>query len=80
MPTAPKVKRIIASLGGPAAVASALQLHVSTVFRWGEPKGPPRAGSRANGTGGRIPSRHIPALLKIARAKDVPLSAEELVG
>ena len=55
-------KSIIAKLGGIDATASATGVHKSRVYRWMAPKG-------AVGTGGRIPQRHIPGLLR--RAADI---------
>lgn len=64
--------QVIEELGGKREVADALALDKSTLSRWcKEPPG---------GTGGVIPQRYWPQLLKMARAKGVDISVRELAG
>jgi hypothetical protein len=59
-------------LGGKTEVAERLNLDKSTLSRWCQP--------RPEGTGGQIPQRHWPELMKIARDKKVRIKIEELVA
>lgn len=63
---------VIERLGGKAAVAEALELDKSTLSRWCQP--------RPGGTGGTIPQRHWPQLVKMARKKGVRITLRELVA
>lgn len=71
MPKPTRMAALVDSLGGTRAVATALRLNVSSVYRYTIPK------SRG---GTRLPIGNIGALLALARAKGIPLTAEELVG
>jgi hypothetical protein len=64
--------RVIETLGGKSAVASALSLSPSTISRWCMP--------RPEGTGGTIPQKYWPALLGLARAGDLSLSVADLAS
>ncbi len=66
--------RIIEALGGVDAVATALDIHKSRVFRWRIEKS-----ARTGGTGGLIPQRHHVSILDLARTKDVPLTAADFL-
>jgi hypothetical protein len=61
---------IIERLGGKALVARHLGLAYTAPYRWTYPHA-------AGGTGGKIPSRHIPALMVLARARKVELWLED---
>lgn len=63
---------VIQRLGGKTEVAERLNLDKSTLSRWCQP--------RPEGTGGQIPQRHWPELMKIARDKKVRIKIEELVA
>jgi hypothetical protein len=63
---------VIQRLGGKTEVAERLNLDKSTLSRWCQP--------RPEGTGGQIPQRHWPELMKIAREKKVRIKIEELVA
>jgi hypothetical protein len=63
---------VIQRLGGKTEVAERLNLDKSTLSRWCQP--------RPEGTGGQIPQRHWPELMKIARDKKVRIKLEELVA
>jgi hypothetical protein len=63
---------IIKDLGGIAAVARATGLHFTQVWRWTQAK-------LRGGTGGTIPQKHHLALLDMARAKGVRLSAADFL-
>lgn len=63
---------VIERLGGKAAVAQALELDKSALSRWCQP--------RPTGTGGHIPKRHWPQLVKMARKKGVRITLRELVA
>lgn len=62
--------RIIARLGGVPAVAQIAGVDHSTVHRWMYSKD-------RKGTGGTIPSRHIPALLQAARDRKIRLQLKD---
>lgn len=64
---------LIEQFGGHKSLAEALGVDETRVFRWTYPKG------RAGGTGGAIPPRHWPKLLELAKAKDIELTADDLV-
>lgn len=63
---------VIQRLGGKSEVAERLNLDKSTLSRWCQP--------RPEGTGGMIPQRHWPELMKLAREKKVRIKLEELVA
>lgn len=63
---------VIERLGGKTEVADRLNLDKSTLSRWCQP--------RPDGTGGQIPQRHWPELMKLAREKKVRIKIEELVA
>lgn len=63
---------VIQRLGGKTEVAERLNLDKSTLSRWCQP--------RPEGTGGQIPQRHWPELMKLAREKKVRIKIEELVA
>lgn len=63
---------VIQRLGGKTEVAERLNLDKSTLSRWCQP--------RPDGTGGQIPQRHWPELMKLAREKKVRIKIEELVA
>ncbi|GLS75968.1 hypothetical protein GCM10007904_13030 [Oharaeibacter diazotrophicus] len=62
---------IILRLGGVSEVAEIAQVDVSRVCRWRLPKGD------SGGTGGVIPTRHVPVLLRAAKMRGIALSAED---
>lgn len=64
--------KIITALGGPNAVAECVGLHRTRVSKWQAPR-------EAGGTGGLIPVRHIPALVRMANEKGVKLSASDFL-
>jgi hypothetical protein len=61
---------LIEKLGGKSAVAEAIGLDKSALSRWCMP--------RPGGTGGVVPQRHWPALMRMARAQNVSLAVREL--
>lgn len=63
---------IIAKLGGDTAVAAITGVHRTRVANWKRAKD-------AGGTGGSIPFRHVPALLKAAQARDISLTAADFL-
>lgn len=63
---------VIQRLGGKTEVAERLSLDKSTLSRWCQP--------RPEGTGGQIPQRHWPELMKLAREKKVRIKIEELAA
>lgn len=63
---------VIQRLGGKTEVAERLNLDKSTLSRWCQP--------RPDGTGGQIPQRHWPELMKLAREKKVRIKIEELIA
>lgn len=63
---------VIERLGGKTEVADRLNLDKSTLSRWCQP--------RPDGTGGHIPQRHWPELMKLAREKKVRIKIEELIA
>lgn len=60
-------KSIIERLGGPAIVSKITGTSYTAPYRWQQPldKG---------GSGGCIPARHIPVLLRFAEENDLPLT------
>jgi hypothetical protein len=63
---------IIARLGGEAIVALITGTAYTAPYRW-------QAARRKGGTGGLIPQRHHRRLIDYARAKGIPLSADEFL-
>ena len=63
---------IIARLGGEATVSSVTGTAYTAPYRW-------QAVRAKGGTGGLIPQRHHRRLIDYARAKGIPLSAEEFL-
>lgn len=63
---------IISSLGGDTVVAAIAGVHRTRVANWKRPKD-------SGGTGGAIPFRHVPALLKAAQEKGITLSADDFL-
>lgn len=63
---------VIESLGGKSSVAAELALSPSTLSRWCQP--------HPEGTGGVIPQRHWPALLKLAKRQKVALAISDLAA
>lgn len=61
---------IIARLGGVSAVARAAGVHRTRVSNW-------KRSREDGGTGGRIPQKHIPALLDLAASHGVPLGLSD---
>jgi len=61
---------VIESLGGKTAVAAELDLAPSTLSRWCQP--------HPEGTGGVIPQRHWPAILRMSKRLKVALSLSDL--
>lgn len=60
---------IIKSLGGPTYVAKLVGKSLHTVMRW-------RMAREKGGTGGVIPSRHVPILMRDVRRRNVQISAD----
>lgn len=67
-----QARTIIDRFGGFPAVAQALGVDVTRVYRWTYPKD-------RGGTGGTIPARHYPALLEEARRRAIDLTADDLI-
>jgi len=65
-------RKIITALGGPNAVARRIGLHRTRVSKW-------QATREAGGTGGLIPVKHIPELVRMAREKGIELSAHDFL-
>lgn len=63
---------IIEQLGGPSVVAKIAGVHRTRVSNWKRAK-------EDGGTGGTIPFKHVPALLKAAGEKGVELSADDFL-
>lgn len=63
---------IVGLLGGDTAVAQIAHVHRTRVANWKRPK-------EVGGTGGAIPFRHVPALLKAARERGLELSADDFL-
>lgn len=63
---------VLERLGGKSTVAAELQVAPSTLSRWCQPV--------PAGTGGIIPQRHWPALLKLASKRGISLSVGDLAG
>jgi hypothetical protein len=61
---------IITALGGPTIVSRELGVHRTRVSNWQRPRS-------AGGTGGVIPQRHIPNLIRLAGARGVRLEAAD---
>jgi hypothetical protein len=65
---------IIEKFGGRQELANVLGVNISQTYRWTYPK------SQSGGTGGAIPSRHFPKLLKAAKARGISIDPAELIG
>lgn len=65
--------RIIERLGGEAQVAFITGTAYTAPYRW-------QAARAKGGTGGLIPQRHHRRLIDYARARGIPLSAEEFLA
>jgi hypothetical protein len=65
-------RSIIAKLGGEGVVAHLCRLSLSAPYRWQSPR-------LRGGTGGLIPQRHHRILIDFARARRIPLDAEEFL-
>jgi hypothetical protein len=63
---------VIARLGGEAVVSSITGTAYTAPYRW-------QAAREKGGTGGLIPQRHHRRLIDYARAKGIPLKAEEFL-
>jgi len=63
---------IITLLGGDTAVAAITGVHRTRVANWKRKRD-------VGGTGGVIPFRHVPALIKAARDQGKPLSADDFL-
>lgn len=63
---------IIRKLGGPSAVAEVVGVHRTRVSAWQRPRD-------SGGTNGRVPQGHIQKLLRFAKERDIPLSAEDFL-
>lgn len=66
-------RTVIDKFGGHQAVAEALNLDVSRVYRWTYPR-------ERGGTGGHIPAKQQVALLDAARARGIDLSPGDFFG
>lgn len=64
---------MIKRFGGREQLAAALGVNIVQVYRWTYPK-------TKKGTGGSIPARHFPTLLKVARERGIKLRPAELIG
>lgn len=60
------IKTILQALGGPAAVGRRLGVRSQAVSLWA--------------IKGRVPADRVPALLRLARERGVPLAPEQLRG
>lgn len=65
-------RTIIARLGGPGAICSALGLAYTAPYRWTYAR-------EKGGTGGLIPQRHHPALLQMARGLGIQLDPADFL-
>lgn len=63
---------IIAKLGGPSAVSRIVGVHRTRVSNWMRSK-------EVGGTGGNIPFKHVPALLKAAEEKGEKLATDDFL-
>jgi hypothetical protein len=66
-------QRIIDRLGGEAQVAFLTGTSYTAPYRW-------QAARAKGGTGGLIPQRHHRGLIDYARAKGIPLTAEDFLA
>jgi len=64
--------RAIAAFGGAIKLAAAIKRDPSAVYRWTYPAG-------RKGTGGAIPLKIIPEILRAARERGITLTANDLV-
>lgn len=65
-------EKVISAFGGVRAVARLLDLNSSSVSRWRMP-------ADKRGLDGRVPSVHQGKILRLARERGVPLSADDLI-
>jgi len=65
-------KSIIEKLGGEKVVSEVTKTSYTAPYRWQHPV-------EKKGTGGVIPSKHIPALVAYARAKGVDLTLDDFL-
>lgn len=65
-------RTIIKRLGGPTKVAEIAKVHRTRVSNWARPK-------EAGGSGGLIPFKHVPALLRAAAEMNVSLDAADFL-
>ncbi len=70
MPLMEPARSIIQKLGGESVVAELTGTAYTAPYRWQHPR-------EKGGTGGMIPQKHIPVLLKFAMDHHIPLSASE---
>jgi hypothetical protein len=63
-------RSIIRKLGGEAVVSQITKTAITAPYRWQHER-------ERGGTGGKIPGRHIPALLAYAREREIPLASDE---
>jgi hypothetical protein len=64
---------IVETFGGVSSMADLLDLNRGTVSRWMTP-------TLFRGTGGQIPQKHWPAILKLAKRRKLKISLQELSG
>lgn len=63
---------IIRTFGGTRVVADVCNVHRQTVTNW-------RLPARKGGTDGRVPQKHIPALLRYAREQGISLELPDFI-
>lgn len=63
-------KSIVEKLGGETEIARAIGLPLPTPYSWTRSR-------KQHGCSGRIPQKHIPALLKMAKSRGVKLKLED---
>ena len=63
---------VIARLGGLSRVAIVCDLHISTVQRW-------RMAKAKGGTGGVIPAKYMPVLLREAEHASINITAKDMI-
>lgn len=64
-------RKVILLFGGHTAVSHLLNVDRPQVHRWEYPR-------ERGGTGGRIPARHHPTLLRLASERGIPLTLADL--
>jgi hypothetical protein len=65
-------QRVIEKVGGHDVAADLAQVSVTSTYRWTYPKS-------KGGTGGLIPARHQGPLLRRARERGLPLTADDFI-